>query len=220
MNLPNIARALEVCRKEALPVELTFEFMRAPERAVRDLLGPTTAYHRILADVTGGVNAGLLLSRLLQLQRRSVESGYPWFSLTALNWQEDLALNRRSLENAKERLKALGLIQEFHLNRGAKRVYTQVDPALLCELLEQQFASQAAVKRGQRLRVLLPRVVIKHSRCPRAMAWQPPRSRTSGGPMYEISKLEIPNRKHQFAGIVHCRLLETFKAVCWIRPLL
>ena len=65
MNLPNIARALEVCRKEALPVELTFEFMRAPERAVRDLLGPTTAYHRILADVTGGVNAGLLLSRLL-----------------------------------------------------------------------------------------------------------------------------------------------------------
>ena len=147
MNLPNIARALEVCRKEALPVELTFEFMRAPERAVRDLLGPTTAYHRILADVTGGVNAGLLLSRLLQLQRRSVESGYPWFSLTALNWQEDLALNRRSLENAKDRLKDLGLVQEFHLNRGAKRVYTQVDPALLCELLEEQFASQAATQK-------------------------------------------------------------------------
>lgn|GEM_PF-806966 len=147
MNLPNIARALEVCRKEALPVELTFEFMRAPERAVRDLLGPTTAYHRILADVTGGVNAGLLLSRLLQLQRRSIESGYPWFSLTALNWQEDLALNRRSLENAKDRLKNLGLVQEFHLNRGAKRVYTQVDPALLCELLEEQFASQAAAQK-------------------------------------------------------------------------
>jgi hypothetical protein len=145
MNLPNIARALEVCRKEALPVELTFEFMRAPERAVRDLLGPTTAYHRILADLTGGVNAGLLLSRLLQLQRRSVESGYPWFSLTALNWQEDLALNRRSLENAKDRLKTLGLVQEFHLNRGAKRVYTQVDPALLCELLQEQFAAQATV---------------------------------------------------------------------------
>ncbi|CAB3676580.1 hypothetical protein OII53_11400 [Achromobacter ruhlandii] len=150
MNLPNIARALEVCRKEALPVELTFEFMRAPERAVRDLLGPTTAYHRILADLTGGVNAGLLLSRLLQLQRRSIESGYPWFSLTALNWQEDLALNRRSLENAKARLKELGLVQEFHLNRGAKRVYTQVDPALLCELLQEQFASQAtAAKRAE-----------------------------------------------------------------------
>jgi len=147
MNLPNIARALEVCRKEALPVEHTFEFMRAPERAVRDLLGPTTAYHRILADVTGGVNAGLLLSRLLQLQRKSVESGYPWFSLTALNWQEDLALNRRSLENAKDKLKELGLVQEFYLNRGAKRVYTQVDPALLCKLLEAQFASQAAARK-------------------------------------------------------------------------
>jgi len=89
----------------------------------------------------------LLLSRLLQLQRRSIESGYPWFSLTALNWQEDLALNRRSLENAKDRLKNLGLVQEFHLNRGAKRVYTQVDPALLCELLEEQFASQAAAQK-------------------------------------------------------------------------
>lgn len=136
LNLPNVARA-------PLPVELTFEFMRAPERAVRDLLGPTTAYHRVLADVTGGVNGGLLLSRLLQLQRRSLETGYPWFSLTAQTWQEDLALNRRSLDNAKMRLKELGLMQEFHLNRGAKRVYSQIDPAVLCDLLQQQFKRHA-----------------------------------------------------------------------------
>lgn len=214
MNLPNIARALEVCRKEALPVELTFEFMRAPERAVRDLLGPTTAYHRILADVTGGVNAGLLLSRLLQLQRRSIESGYPWFSLTALNWQEDLALNRRSLENAKDRLKDLGLVQEFHLNRGAKRVYTQVDPALLCELLEEQFASQAATQKKAEVEGIA--TTRRHQAfqmatgdgmaiAPRqGVAWPNVRNQQAGNAKSEVS--DCWNHPLQIAGSVHSSL--------------
>lgn len=187
---------------------------------MRDLLGPTTAYHRILADVTGGVNAGLLLSRLLQLQRKSVESGYPWFSLTALNWQEDLALNRRSLENAKDKLKELGLVQEFYLNRGAKRVYTQVDPALLCKLLEAQFAFKQQPERGLRWKVWRPRGATRHSKCLGASRGRLCRKRAPRLPMYETDKLVMPNRKYQIVGFVHCRLLETCIAVCQIRPLL
>ncbi|WP_321944380.1 hypothetical protein [Paraburkholderia tropica] len=133
----NLARALNGVREQSLPPNFSFSFMREEEAAMRRALGPTLAYHRVLAEVTGGVNAGLLLSRLVHLQRRALDAGAGvWFTVVARDWEQDLALHRRQLENAKHKLCHLGLIHETLTQTTRKRLYTQVNPARLMELLQ------------------------------------------------------------------------------------
>ncbi len=119
-----------------MPIQLSFEFMRNHDFAMREVLGPTTAFHRVLVDVTGGVNAALLLSRMIQLQRHALESNELWFTVTAREWKRDLGLNRRQLENAKHRLRELGVIKEIQVHRRCKRLYSQIEPHCLLVSLE------------------------------------------------------------------------------------
>ena len=119
-----------------MPIQLSFEFMRNHDFAMREVLGPTTAFHRVLVDVTGGVNAALLLSRMIQLQRHALESNELWFTVTAREWKRDLGLNRRQLENAKHSLRELGVIKEIQVHRRCKRLYSQIEPHCLLVSLE------------------------------------------------------------------------------------
>lgn len=118
------------------PIQLSFEFMQSHPAVMRALIGPTTAFHRVLVDVTGSLNAALLLSRMLQLQRHGFDSGFLWFSLSGRDWKRDLGLNRRQLENARLRLRRLGLIDEFVVHARYRRVYSQVNPTRLLERLQ------------------------------------------------------------------------------------
>ena len=137
INRENLVRMLGELHQSALPLNLSFDFMRVEEAAMRKALGPTIGYHRILAELTGGVNAGLVLSRLIALQRRALDSGAGmWISVTAKDWQRDIALNRRQLENAKHKLCQLKLIDEQLTQTFRKRLYTQVNTQRLLELLQ------------------------------------------------------------------------------------
>lgn len=132
-----LAAALNELRSTALPSNLSFEFMRAEDQAMRDAIGPTLAYHRILAEVAGGVNAGLVLSRLVHLQRKALDQRNGlWFSIRAIDWERQFGLHRRQLENAKHKLCQKGLIDEFLTHDVRKRLYTQVNPAGLLEALK------------------------------------------------------------------------------------
>lgn len=109
----------------------SIETVREDEYAAQELLGPTVAFRRVFVDLVGNVNAALLLSRMVQLQRGEADRQCTWFTLTATEWQRTLGLNRRQLENAKNRLKGLGLIRELTRVRTGKRVYTQVNATAL-----------------------------------------------------------------------------------------
>ncbi|PTB17005.1 hypothetical protein C9I57_30345 [Trinickia symbiotica] len=129
----------ELDKREAVrePLQLTLEFLRAQERNTQGTIGATMAFYRVLVEVTGSVNAALLLSRMIQLQRSTLDADdWDWFTVTSQEWARDLALHRRQLENAKARLRTLGLIREVPLREGVKRLRSQVDPLRLLTLLE------------------------------------------------------------------------------------
>lgn len=114
----------------------SIEAIRSDEYAMQEMLGPTVAYRRIFVDLVGNVNAALLLSRMVQLQRREADRQCTWFTLTATEWQRTLGLNRRQLENARARLVRQGLIRELVRHHTGRRVFTQVNAAELKRQLE------------------------------------------------------------------------------------
>jgi hypothetical protein len=80
---------------------------------IAELLGPSIAFHRILADIAGGVHGGLMLSRALHLTRlqrqRRLE---PWVGDSEASWQEAVGLTRREQETARRHLAQTGLWEE------------------------------------------------------------------------------------------------------------
>jgi len=113
---------------EALAVHLAQPMGRAPHVpewddriALAELLGPTLAYHRRLAAVAGGVNAGLLLSRALQLTRAHAQRD-GWFVRSSAQWTEDLGLTRREQETARRDLAAAGLWEQYRIGMRPQMV--------------------------------------------------------------------------------------------------
>lgn len=118
------------------PLPASIEAIRTDEVAMQELLGPTVAYRRVFVDLTGNVNAALLLSRMVQLQRREADHQTTWFTQTGIEWQRSLGLNRVQQENARRRLVRQGLIRELTRPRTGKRVFTQVNATELRQQLE------------------------------------------------------------------------------------
>ena len=90
--------------------------------AVARLLGPALAYHRSLATVAGGVNAGLLLSRALHLTRlESKQRPHGWICRSVADWTEELGLTRSEQEAARSCLARSGLWEEAIAGLPARR---------------------------------------------------------------------------------------------------
>jgi hypothetical protein len=105
--------------------------------ALAALLGPTLAYHRTLAVVAGGVNAGLLLSRALHLTRlQSKRQSDGWLSRSIPQWTEELGLTRREQEGARRALAGAGLWEEETVGTPAHLVARIRIDALLALLRE------------------------------------------------------------------------------------
>ncbi|MFM0019483.1 hypothetical protein [Paraburkholderia azotifigens] len=130
-----LSTALSHVHRLEQPLHLSLDFMRRNEHTMRALFGPSIAFHRVLAEVTGSVNAALMLSRMIQLQRHTLDTDGQWFSLTASEWARDCGLKRRQLDNAKHKLHQLGLIEEFVSRERHRRVFSRVHPVRLLELL-------------------------------------------------------------------------------------
>ena len=121
-------------RREGLPAKLHFQ-LRAERLAellfhrtgtgeagartwtdvtfVAQLLGPSLAYHRVLAGIGGGVHAGLMLSRALHLTRiHSHRSSGAWIRSSVEFWQRELGLTRREQETTRRDLTTAGIWEE------------------------------------------------------------------------------------------------------------
>jgi hypothetical protein len=104
---------------------------------VAELLGPALSYHRTLALVSGGVNAGLMLSRALYLIRRqSRHQSGGWFCAPAATWTQEIGLTRREQETARRDLARLSLWEEA-ISGIPPRVFARIRFACLIAMLGQ-----------------------------------------------------------------------------------
>ena len=108
---------------------------------VAELLGPALSYHRTLAAVSGGVNAGLMLSRALYLIRRqSRKQSDGWFCGTAATWTQDIGLTRREQETARRDLARLSIWEET-ISGIPPRVFARIRLACLIARLAEYVRS-------------------------------------------------------------------------------
>lgn len=109
--------------------------------AVIELLGAPVAYHCTLADVTGGVHAGLILSRALYLTRyssRGLAGG--WFYAPMTFWLDETGLGRWEQQTARRELIRLDLWDEQ--TRGIPpRMFVRVRLHVLRMLLERRLTT-------------------------------------------------------------------------------
>ena len=102
-----------------------------------ELLGPVRAFHRCLSSVTGNVNAGLFLSRVVyftRLMSRVRADGR--FSRSAAQWQEETGLTWREQAGAREVLRDLGVVEET-LKGVPPQVVLRINVDRLIDLLSQ-----------------------------------------------------------------------------------
>ena len=80
---------------------------------IAKMLGPSVAYHRVLAGIGGGVHAGLMLSRALYLTRiQTTRELDAWINNSAARWFEEIGLSRREQETARRDLSRMGVWEE------------------------------------------------------------------------------------------------------------
>ena len=89
---------------------------------VAKVLGPSVVYHRRLADIGGGVHAGLMLSRALYRTRLQITRRHDsWITSTAARWSEEIGLSRREQETARRTLRRIGVWEEALRGMGTGR---------------------------------------------------------------------------------------------------
>ena len=107
--------------------------------ALSDLLAPPIAYHRVFRAVTGNTVAAIMLSQALYWQR-IVDKGKGgkkgWWFKSAVEWKEELGLNRSEQETARKVLFSSGLL-EMERRGVPARIWYRLDLDILEKKLEE-----------------------------------------------------------------------------------
>lgn len=101
-----------------------------------DLFDRPIAFHRCLAELSGSVAAGLMLSQALYWSKRTSDAD-GWFWKTAEDWQEETTLTRREQETARKSLREIdGGNVWFEERRGVPaKLYFRLDTERLMTIL-------------------------------------------------------------------------------------
>ena len=75
------------------------------------LLDRPITFHRVFVDLTGSINAALLLSQAVYWTNRLPPEREGWFYKTKEEWTAETGLSRKEQDKARERLGELGLIE-------------------------------------------------------------------------------------------------------------
>ncbi|MCP5158510.1 MAG: hypothetical protein H6975_03680 [Gammaproteobacteria bacterium] len=73
-------------------------------------LQPIT-FHRVFVDITGSINAALMLSNALYWTHHLKPDRDGWFYKTREEWQAETGLTRKEQDNARQRLTRLGILE-------------------------------------------------------------------------------------------------------------
>lgn len=76
-----------------------------------ELLDRPIAFHRILVEWTGSVNAALMLSQLIYWSKRT-QDPEGWVYKTAAHWEEETGLSQREQAGARKQLRVGGWVEE------------------------------------------------------------------------------------------------------------
>ncbi|MBF3851464.1 hypothetical protein ISF79_01340 [Burkholderia pseudomallei] len=230
LEVEAISNAVQFTCPMVAQLPSSIEAMRVDQFAGDALLGPTVAYRRIFVDMVGNVNAALLLSRMVQLQRREADRQCTWFTLTAGEWQRTLGLNRRQLENARARLVRQGLIRELTRQCTGRRVFTQLNAGELKRQLERlvsrgdmherlatrkRLLAQSLREEDERAAAARSPAVTLGNSCPGGIAVHAPQlyARTMEYPKSPTGSVRlnvnVPVVPPRSAGLIHYRWRET-----------
>jgi hypothetical protein len=107
------------------------------------------AFHRIFVTWTGSIKAALMLSQLVYWSKHTKDP-QGWIYKTRNEWWEELGMNRREQEGAREILKKEGFIQEKRAGHPAK-VHFRVNPKIIRELAQAQLVQNIPSSRVQNI---------------------------------------------------------------------
>ena len=93
--------------------------------AIKQLLERPVAYYAVLAQISGSVNAGLILSQSIYWTPRTDDRD-GWFYKTREQWQQELGLKRAQQESARKSLRDRDLLEE-KLAGNPARLYFRVN---------------------------------------------------------------------------------------------
>jgi hypothetical protein len=185
------------------PLPASIEAIRTDEGAMQELLGPTVAFRRVFVDLVGNVNAALLLSRMVQLQRREADQQATWFTQSGLEWQRSLGLNRVQQENARRRLVRQGLIRELTRPNTGKRVFTQINATELRHQLERLVSRIDVRDRLATRKALIARGAREGSATPGTEAFVAVTRGNSGSPVCPAMFAGVVTPGNSPGGTVH-----------------
>ena len=83
-------------------------------------------FHRVFVDITGSINAALMLSNAIYWTNRLPKEREGWFYKTKEEWTAETGLSRKEQDNARKQLTAIGILE----TRRAKISETDCTTAL------------------------------------------------------------------------------------------
>lgn len=146
LKLPKLGNLL-LARAGLSAANVDPDVVWADELLVRELLGRALPYHRILAYLTGSVNAALLLTRVIFQHRRHLHA-HGWFRFSRVEMERDLGLTRWELDTARERLRGTHFVEE-HLAHLPTRLYARAVPPVITDALRRLESALAKGAEGK-----------------------------------------------------------------------
>jgi hypothetical protein len=146
---------LDLLRAKLLPFKnIKSDWIDLPhlrEKSVRptSIFGKSTMYHRDLALLTGGVNAGLMLSVMMHqaslFGNRNREEHVATVKISISKWKDLTGLSYFEQKRARDKLKKLGLVKELHLG-CSNSIFSMIHLIKLKELLIKNTQEKLAKK--------------------------------------------------------------------------
>lgn len=94
------------------------------EELIDTLTERPVAFHRGFVKLTGSINAALMLSQAMYWRKRTKDEN-GWFYKSREEWEQETGMTRREQENARSKLLASGLWEEWR-DRINHRIYFRV----------------------------------------------------------------------------------------------
>lgn len=104
------------------------------------------AFHKIFAQISGGITSGLFLSQLFYWHDKGSDPD-GWIYKNYREWEEETTMTRRELDTARKRLKAIAVIEEKKAGAPAKLFY-RIDFDKLIALINEFEPMEATNKDG------------------------------------------------------------------------
>ena len=93
------------------------------------------AFHKVFAQISGSVTAGLFLSQLFYWHDKGSDPD-GWIYKTYADWTEETTMSRKELDTARRKLRALGVLEES-LHNVPATVHYRINFDRLIELLNE-----------------------------------------------------------------------------------